>query len=225
MPFTAKELGLDYYAFYDLEPTLAKGSPDLQCQFDSEPEKVEVVFTERVGYPASKNRQPALGEKNNLMWYRIIDPEMEPPRTVVYEDQFGEGKLSIGRLVGLLTPTRLKGNSRPDELDHYKVFEVTYSVPRNGIDISLSCAVEEDFEVQTHQVFYFAVPTAKDHQGRHYEINNEEAHLVIYGVVGPVEWVPTIVRSSDQFGRRTSVRHGMHLLGAPCLKREWDEAW
>lgn len=225
MSFTSKDLHLDHFAFYDFDPSKIDELVGLQCQFDEEPEPAEVMYAERVGLASEKNNEGMLDVNHNFVWCHIAEWELEPVRVVVFEDQFGDGKLVIGRASGLLVPTRRDRCGKPEKLSHYKVFEVIEKSEPRKVRVPVTSAYNPGMPVTVGSPAYFAVPTTKDHRGRTHRIHNEDAHLVIYDVSIPgVEWQPGIVRMRDQFGRRRRWRSRMTFFGVPCLKREWEEA-
>ncbi len=223
MPLTAHELSLDYYTFHETTNEHVGEKVFLRCQFDAQGEGVAVTDRQRFANRATKNGEPVFDDDANLTWYDVVDPWIDPMRKVEYEDQFGESEILLGRLVALLVPTQncSGGHSPPDELDHFKVFEI---VRANG-PLGVKADFDGEFGATTtllRERRYFGVPCVKRHAGREFEIHNEKAHLVLYRI-DPDPAEPQLVRTRDQFGRHQFDLATAHLVGAPCLKLGWQE--
>lgn len=220
----AQTLSLDHFLFYETNQEVINERVKLQCQFDKEPEAAGVQQRVRFGDRIDKNNEGLYDDTHSLTWYNLYDPVVDPDRVVIYDDQFGkEHKIAIGRLVAMLAPTKCGVSARkfPENLDHYKVFEVIGPEPPVNIQINL---VGEFQSIQTtvSSQLYFAAPCTKSHQGREFKIQNEEAHLVFYGINVNVQ-EPTFVKTKDQFGRFQVALHTPHMLAVPCLKQKWEE--
>lgn len=222
MAMDAKGLDLDYFLFYDVRPRRIETRVELRCQFDEEPEVAEVAWRERFGDRIMKNNQDLYDVDASLTWYRLFDPEPDPLRQVIIEDQFGDNELIVGRLEGLLVPAVCGNVARkfPEKLDHYKVYRCAKSRRPADVDVALEGEFF-DYTVHLADVAYFAVPCSKSHNGKDYEIKNSQAHLVIYGLEPHGEGLR--LRARDQFGRFRTELEPPELLAAPCDKKDWRE--
>ncbi len=217
----AQSLSLDHFVFFEVNQESIGVRVELQCQFDEEPEVAGVMRRVRWGDRVEKNNETLYKDTHNLTWYDLLDPDPDPPRTVLYNDQFGEEhKIEIGRLVALLVPTRCAGRGAPEGLDHYKVFEVVIAEAPLDQGINVVGAYQ-NLQTTLRQQRYFAAPSSKSHDRREFTIMNEEAHLVFYQM-DPTPKEPDFIRLKDQFGRFRVAAHTAHLLAVPCLKTHWE---
>ncbi len=217
----APELRLDYFQFYDVGNQDAGYVVGLQGQFDKYAEKVRLNYLNLFANPASKNGEPFYDKNAHLTWYDLYDPVPDPTRVVYYQNQFGEQKLITGRSYALLSPTqkRFKGSSFPEQLDHYKVYEVLEGEPANK-----AVKLEDQFGQSETRVYYpafFGVPVKKWWEGQTFGIHNERAHLVFYKI-SPNSADQTVV-TRDQFGQRLLHVFRSVLLAAPSVKLKWQE--
>ena len=217
--YTAQDLKLDYFSFYQSAAQSFQAIVGLQCQFDKSPEKAQLTYNQYFANPTSKNGQPIYDKHAHFTWYNLMDQVPDGPRAVRYVNQFGENQLITGRAVALLAPTQKReaGSVFPEHLDHYKVFQVLRGEP-----VGANLALEDQFGKTETEVFYprfFAVPTTKMWEGQTFKINNEDAHLLIY-IVHPAQIQKTIV-TRDQFSPRYQHLSGRVLLGAPTKKTQW----
>lgn len=217
--YTAGALGLDYFQFYDVDNQSAGDVIRLQCQFDRKMEKAQLLCTDFFANPTSKNGQPIYDENAHFTWYKLLDPLPDPQRDVVYVNQFGENRLITGRCVALLSPTWKveAGSSFPENLDHYRVFEVLDGEP-SGAQLEL----EDQFGAGATRISFprfFAVPATKVWKGETFEIKNPDAHLVIYATLPRT--VKKAIQTRDQFSSREQHCFRSVLLGAPTRKVDW----
>ena len=219
---TAQELKLDYFNIYDVANQEGGYVVGLQGQFDEQPERVRLTYLDFFANPASKNGEPFHDKNAHLTWYDLFDPAPDPVREVTYQDQFGKRQAYTGRACALLVPTWKieKGTSYPEQLDHYKVYQVLRSVP-----VNTEVEVEDQFGKTTARIWdplFFAVPVKKWYEGQTFGIHNETAHLAIYRIYP--QTVERTIRSRDQFSQRILHVFRSVLLGSPCKKLEWKEA-
>ncbi len=218
---TAKELGLDYFKFYDVANQSAGYVVGLQGQFDREPERAQMTYLNLFANPASKNGEPIVDKNAHLTWYDLYDPTPDPMRKVAFENQFGKQTVVTGRSYALLVPTQKAepGSVFPEKLDHYKVYQVLQGEPVNK-----AVKLEDQFasgEARIYDPVFFAVPVRKWYEGRTFGVNNAKAHLAIYRIFP--DSVQKTILTRDQFSRRyQNVFRGV-LLGAPSVKLDWKE--
>ena len=217
---TAKELRLDYFQIYDVANREATGNVFLQGQFDERPLKMELALLDFFANPVAKNEEPIYDKNAHLTWYRGVQPP-EPMREVVLESQFGRFEIRTGRAYGLLVPTQKveSGSVFPKTLDHYKVYRLVdvEKIP----DVTLK--LRDQFgasEARLRLPLYFAVPVRKRHETKEYPIQNERAHLLIFGIT-PRD-LQKKVTLRNQFTKGTSLAIVRSLmLAVPSIKREW----
>jgi len=217
---TAKELRLDYFQIYDVANREATGKVLLQGQFDERPLKMELALLDFFANPVAKNAEPIYDKNAHLTWYRGVQPP-EPMREVVLESQFGRFEIRTGRAYGLLVPTQKveSGSVFPKTLDHYKVYRLVdvEKIP----DVTLK--LRDQFgasEARMRLPLYFAVPVRKRHETKEYPIQNERAHLLIFGIT-PRD-LKKKVTLRNQFTKGTSLAIVRSLmLAVPSIKREW----
>jgi len=217
---TAKELRLDYFQIYDVANREATGKVLLQGQFDERPLKMELALLDFFANPVAKNAEPIYDNNAHLTWYRGVQPP-EPMRAVVLETQFGRFEIRTGRAYGLLVPTQKveSGSVFPKTLDHYKVYRLVdvEKIP----DVTLK--LRDQFgasEARVRLPLYFAVPVRKRHETKEYPIQNERAHLLIFGITARDLQKKVTLR--NQFTKGTSLAIVRSLmLAVPSIKREW----
>ena len=219
---TAVDMKLDYFNFYDAANQPAGQIVGLQGQFDKQPEKAQLTYLDFFANPASKNGEPIYDKNAHLTWYDIFDPTPDPVRQVVFQDQFGKQQIYIGRAYALLVPTQKQfpGSQFPQNLDHYKVYQVLQAEP-----VMKDIKLEDQFGTMAVKVYmprFFAVPVKKWFEGQTYGINNADAHLAVYQIY-PNTMQKTIM-TRDQFSKRYVNVFRSVLLGSPCKKLDWKEA-
>ncbi len=218
---TAKDLGLDYFKFYDAANQRAGYVVGLQGQFDRVPERAQLTYLNMFANPTSKNGE-AIHDKNaHLTFYNLYDPSPDPMRKVTFENQFGKQTVVTGRAYALLVPTQKvkRGSVFPEKLDHYKVYQVLDSE-----QVNKRVKLKDQFAATEARVYYplfFAVPVRKWYEGQVYGVNNAKAHLAIYRIY-PDSLQKTIA-TRDQFSQRYLNLFRGVLLAAPSRKLEWKE--
>lgn len=217
-----QELHLDHFQFYDVANQQAGYVVGLQGQFDKQPEKVQLTYLNLFANPVSKNSEPISDKNAHLTWYDLYDPAPDPTRIVTFENQFGAQKVVIGRTYALLAPTQKAepGSSFPEQLDHFKVYQVL-----DGEPVNKQITLEDQFgarETRVYQPVFFAVPARKWWEGQTFGIHNDRAHLAIYRIYpGSVD---KTILTRDQFGRRYQQVFRSILLGVPSVKESWEQA-
>ena len=181
---------------------------------------MELALLDFFANPVAKNAEPIYDKNAHLTWYRGVQPP-EPMRAVVLETQFGRFEIRTGRAYGLLVPTQKveSGSVFPKTLDHYKVYRLVdvEKIP----DVTLK--LRDQFgasEARLRLPLYFAVPVRKRHETKEYPIQNERAHLLIFGIT-PRD-LKKKVTLRNQFTKGTSLPIVRSLmLAVPSIKREW----
>jgi len=217
---TAKELRLDYFQIYDVANREATGKVLLQGQFDERPLKMELALLDFFANPVAKNEEPIYDKNAHLTWYRGVQPP-EPMRAVVLETQFGRFEIRTGRAYGLLVPTQKveSGSVFPKTLDHYKVYRLVDVEKIHDVTLKLRDQFGAS-EARLRLPLYFAVPVRKRHETKEYPIQNERAHLLIFGIT-PRD-LKKKVTLRNQFTKGTSLAIVRSLmLAVPSIKREW----
>ncbi len=218
---TAQELMLDYFNFYDVANQSAGYVIGLQGQFDKQPEKAQLTYLNLFANPVSKNGEPIYDKNAHFTWYDMYDPVPDPPRVVVYQNQFGKSKLITGRSYALLAPCWKyeKGSAFPEKLDHYRLYQVLQAEPVNK-----AVKTQDQWasgETRLYDPIFFGVPVTKWWQGEVSKVQNPKAHLVLYrSYPAPAQKTALTI---DQFGKRYIQAFRSILFGAPSVKLEWKE--
>ena len=219
---TAKELKLDYFQIYDVANRQAIGNVLLQGQFDARPMKMALALLDFFANPVAKNAEPIYDKNAHLTWYRGVQPP-EPMRAVILENQFGKFEIRTGTGYGLLVPTqKVESDSVfPKMLDHYKV----YRLVDVGKVPNVTLKLRDQFgasEARLGLPLYFAVTVRKRHDTKEYPIQNQRAHLLIFGITS--RNVEEKVTLRNQFARGASVTIVRSvLLAVPSIKNEWKQ--
>lgn len=217
---TATELKLDYFKFYDVEDRQVQADVLLRGQFDARPQRMRLALADFFANPVSKNGERIYDKSAHLTWYRGLQAA-EPMRRVTLENQFGRFNIRTGTGYGLLVPSQKveEGSVFPRALDHFKVYRLVDVTPVPAAKIKLRDQWSSE-EVALRAPMYFAVPVLKKYGDKQSLIQNERAHLLIFGIT-PRD-ASRKVTLKNQFTRGVSltvVRSVM--LGAPSLKLEW----
>jgi hypothetical protein len=219
---TAKELKLDYFQIYDLENRTAAGNLFLQGQFDDGRRKMQLALVDYVANPVSKNAEPLYDKQAHLAWYRGVQPA-EPMRTVVLENQFGKFEIRTGTGYGLLVPTQKvePGSAFPQALDHFKVYRLVDVEQVPNVILKLRDQFGAS-EVRLRLPLFFAVPVRKWHGTKEVRIQNERAHLLIFGITARNIEKKVTLRNQITRGASVNVVRSV-MLAVPSLKREWKQ--
>jgi hypothetical protein len=218
----AHDLGLDYFQFYDAANQWVRAKVLLKDQFDRESEVSQVVFLDWFANPVSKNDEELFNRAAHFTAYYLYQSVPDPTRVVYYENQFGDGKVIIGRAGRLLVPAAKRtkeGTLYSRELSHYKVYQVLEGEPVNR-----EVTLRDQFGGSEGLVGYpygFAAPAEKEHEGRKHPIFNEKAHLVLYRF--SPRRMSRGITVADQFGRYYLGIYANILLAVPSIKHEWKE--
>lgn len=216
----AHDLRLDYFQIYDVANQWVREKVLLKDQFEEEPEKGLLAFLDWFANPVSKNAEELYDKRAHLTAYYLYQSVPDPIRLVYFENQFGQQKVVIGRPVRLLVPAAKRtreGTLYSGELSHYKVYQVLEGEP-----LKKEVELQDQFgrsEAPVLHPYGFAAPAEKEHEGKHYPIYNEKAHLVLYRL-GPRRMRKGIT-VADQFGRYYLGVYQPVLLAVPSIKHEW----
>jgi hypothetical protein len=217
---TAKELKLDYFQIYDVANRQATGNVLLQGQFDRRLLKMELALLDFFANPVAKNAEPIYDKNAHLTWYRGVQPP-EPMRAVVLENQFGKFEIRTGTGYGLLVPTQKVESASvfPKTLDHYKVYRLVDAEKVPDVTLKLRDQFGAN-EARLRLPLYFAVPVRKRHDTKEYPIQNERAHLLIFGITP--RNLEKKVTLRNQFTKAASVATvRIVMLAVPSIKHEW----
>ncbi|MHC4406518.1 MAG: DUF7450 family protein [Planctomycetota bacterium] len=209
-------LKLDHFKVYRLKPQEI-GPVLLKGQFDPKPRKVVVGPLTHFANPASKNGAGIFDKNAHLAWYRI-QQEKEPERVVLVRNQFGEQKLTLGQPRFLLAPAKKgkEGGEFPKRLDHYKCYEVIKGEPAQKV-VSLEDQFGAERQAKVGRPRLLGVPVEKTYHGKTFEIQNKEAHLLVYDISRKEH--PREIEVADQFGERTLVVSFSEFLCVPSIKK------
>lgn len=208
---------LDHYKVYDvrdvpLQGELGPGRPVFtEGQFDGGPKPGTLLTVTHFATPAlitrpGESAPSFFNDRAHLTWYELQETEEDPVRRVTFTNQLGEDqKIVIQNAKYLLLPTTKLLNrppdTVPDDLDHYKCYEVTESV---DVDTGHTVDVEDQFRIEAGVVVgdpaYFCVPANKYHgMGETGPgLLNAEDHLVVYDIPSKRGPVPPF-KTKDQF--------------------------
>lgn len=229
----AKDFKLDYFEFYELEEpkNLGELSPliTLRGQFDEDhPEWARPRVLRRFGNPVSKNGEPIFDKNAHLTWYRITSSDGAIRRSVTVANQFWKKgqELVIYEALAMLAPAqkRVPGAefSKPAKLGHYKIYHVLNETTVEGPPVKLADQFQ-DREAEVYRAVGFAVPVAKELQGKEFPIQNPKAHLTIFRTKHSNE-MPNVIDARDQFGTHRRLKMGVsYLLAVPSKKIDWKE--
>ena len=217
---TAMELKLDYFKIYDVENRQVQADVLLRGQFDPRAQRMRLALLDFFANPVSKNDERIYDKNAHLTWYRGLQAG-EPMRQVVVENQFGKFDIRTGTGYGLLVPSQKveAGSAFPKTLDHYKVYRLVDVEQVPTVTLKLRDQFGTD-EVALRFPMYFAVPVMKKYGDKKYPIQNERAHLLIFGITPRNAQRQVTVR--NQFARGVTVRVVRSvMLAAPSLKLNW----
>ncbi|KPL04847.1 MAG: hypothetical protein AMJ73_03560, partial [candidate division Zixibacteria bacterium SM1_73] len=154
---------------------------------------------------------------DHLTWYRAFgrDTLIE----VEYVNQFESTTVVIDYVEWLLVPTQKEGHAPPENLDHYKAYNI-----QNPMEFPVQLSLEDQFDVmygspEFIEVLwprYFLTPCIKNME--HPQLFDSVTHYVAYEMI-PTRYFPLPVATWDQFGSHVlSVLESMWLL-VPSKKR------
>lgn len=225
----AQDFQLDYFKVYRFYPQTIRHVVKLRDQFNRKRfKKCQLEWRTWFANPVSKNNEPLFDKNAHLVRYSPRLPITQPPRVAEIENQFGEAKIFLGDIIGLLVPARKRerGSTFPDKLDHYMLYEahgeqvLNKSVHlRDQFD-----RVEAEEPVRVFQIVAFAVPVEKRHDNKKFPILNDRSHLTLYSIERSRP-VYRLVYFEDQFGWFYTYRFQSYRLGVPSAKLGWNEEW
>lgn len=227
----AKDLKLDYFQIYNLEnpQDVRRRVPTIWLKGQFEKEEAEFAhlqYLKMIANPVRKDNEEYYNKNGHLVWYNMESSDPVIARRVKIENQFGDQKLVINEVVGLLAPTlkRIMGSgsafTKLTNIDHYKIYRVIDETPIKRETLVLEDQFHER-KADLRHAMAFAVPVKKEHAGKSFPIVNEEAHLTIYWVSYSKN-MPHIIETRDQFARHRYLKvDRSFLLAAPSKKIDW----
>ena len=167
--------------------------------------------------------------RRHLVAYRLTAPGQRP-RNISAQNQFGNQRLTTGKLTTLLLPAQkeqLQGNfrkipfrARARVLDHYACYQANR--PANRLR---SVVLADQFESRTNviprnrAINGFCNPTRKTYNKKTTNIRNPQAHLTSYRLTGRRKSGQRTVRVQTQFGRYRVITGNATRLLVPSAKR------
>ena len=217
---------LDHFKVYEVGTVPVNLRVRLTDQLDTVPKAVSLDSLTHFANPTRKVHAGApvseMDTVRHLNWYAISQPQPEPRRTIRYLNQFGQHSVNIRDPRFLLVPTQktsIEGSAFPDDLDHYKCYEVIAVNTMPDLPVVM---LDDQFgsgqSVQVGKPRYFCLPAIKETgTAVPRDIVNAEYHLAVYDITPETREREISVR--DQFGeRRLNVRRSV-LLAVPTTKQ------
>lgn len=159
---------------------------------------------------------------HHLTWYRLLQPQLEPRRTVRFKNQFGQTSVDIKEPMFLLVPaqkTSHPGSQFPQGLDHYKCYRVirVNTAPPTPV-IRMGDQFGSQQNVFAGKPVLFCPPVRKAVPGTVSQpIFNRVDHLAVYPVTPQPRALP--IRTRDQFGHRSLNVVRKVMLAVPTEKQ------
>jgi hypothetical protein len=147
--------------------------------------------------PTIKNQEPLLDPVTHYTWYELFSPINDPPRHMVYDNQFGEHELDVSTARFLLVPALknpLPGQPLRTDVNHYKCYNAV------GPALNVTIDLQNQFGGGTFQLgepFLFCNPAVKVYE-QTFPIAYAQDHLVCYQLL-PTHPVSESVLVLDQF--------------------------
>jgi len=161
---------------------------------------------------------PIAHPEHHLTLYGL-DYEEEPQTWfVTVDNQFGMQELTVYGPVKVAVPTQKVepgAHEPPVCLDHFLLYKVIEG-PSMDVVVGLYDQFHDEPQVLVTWPIFFANPVRKTHEGMVTEINNPEAHLVFYEILGGV--FETEVQVVNQFGEQTFYLYEPTFLAVPSVK-------
>jgi hypothetical protein len=229
------EKDVDHYKFWLLDRINFERTVRTRGQFDGGARRRTTIGLDFIGNPVAKDGVAPQFPERHLTAYAIQPPTPtvpEPPRRVVFSNQFGpRHEWQIGNPQLLLLPA---GKSFPDKIPdpptgpntHYLCYEV-----RTGQVLDREVELKDQFDdvIGKPEIegplfpAFFAVPVRKDDEPE----GNMDVHLAIYKFQARTGMPdPIYIRTSDQFLPLLPVLEsvlGPRMLAVPSMKLEWNE--
>jgi hypothetical protein len=198
-------------------------------QFDNNKEwRADLRTINYLGNPVDKNKEGIPNAKLHLVAYSLRT-EPQPPRTVVFTNQFWkESVWRLGQPAWLLVPSAkaLKGEpGKPPAGNHYVCYAVEgqqpFSQPVMLMD-QFDALMKKAEKIDRLEPAFFCVPVQKKFKGIS-KILDRQTHLAIYKIYPPEPLAqPIAALTMDQFGGHKLVVTGSELLAVPSIKRKWE---
>ena len=214
-------LGLDHFKFYNVAPVEMKASVTLRGQFDKDAVSASLAAIERFASPVTQYGAQIISPSSHLTWYKLVQGVREPRRAVEFENEFGIQIMLLGQPVALLAPTKTVGSGSeiPNDLDHYKVYEVLEVKPiKRKVPLIDQFGAKDD--VTIGKTMFFAVPVIKKYGDKVSPIVNVKAHLTFYAIL-PKKPINMTKETVDHFGKHKLAFVESELLALPTFKLAW----
>ncbi len=184
--------------------------------------RVKVTRPGRFCNPVSKNGLNIFDPAGHLKRYRIEPLPGQPafvPLDVLVHNQFGAQNLSVKAPLALFVPSKLRHQTKPAALDHFKCYSVS------GQAVNQKVKLKDQFDVQEARVERAMVgrpvtlcnPTTKTVDGLTTPVGNPEWHLVCYAI-DTQKFKPRRVVVINQFGKEVVTVVAPVQLCVPSLK-------
>jgi hypothetical protein len=224
---------LDHFLVYNIDPiAVTDERASLQGIFDDTFPTYVVYSLDFFVNPAWKKhngkRHVRLGKGHHLTWYSIKG-QTEPERIIEVENQFGKQKLTLQHVQGMLVPS---GKNRrherfpiPEDLDHYKVYQVTSHSGFDFENLIVGDQFSDRMSAAVSEPIYYAIPTVKEHNGTTYPVQNKKTHIVFYSIDpgSGEEDPPAYLFVHDQFTRAELDILRPQMLGVPTTMISTEE--
>ena len=200
---------LDHFLVYDIDDiSIYCEEAELKGIFDSDWKKYDVTSLSYFTNPTWKRHNDRVykivSEDHHLNWY-TLESKPEKERRIEISNQFGHQKMTLGNPKFLLVPTakvRLKEvMPMPEDLDHYKVYEVLSYVGFDGVNLMVGDQFSDKMKAFVIEPKYFAIPTMKQHRSTFARILKENEYITFYSIdPGSGEKdAPDYLMTNDQF--------------------------
>jgi hypothetical protein len=217
---------LDHFLIYRVDTIGFKVEMTLETMFDPEPKKAEVAALEYFANPAKKWHDNSLTDISYPDGHFTIygfDWWQEPRRRVEFDNQFGSYGVVLGDTTLLMVPAQKMSHAFPDNLDHYKCYQVEgiFKQPESTI-IKVDDQFNMPQEVIVKSPVYVGVPVKKIlRDGSTYAPVNKDNFLVIYDIED--QSIKTGIKIKDQF-----MDEGLNvikrvMLAVPGTKLRWEQ--
>jgi len=217
------EFNIDHFKVYIVDTVGVNFEVSLKDQFNEDQRLANVYSRDFFANAVCKDGKGIIDSTAHLTWYKIVQHDTVIHRTVSVKNQFGKFEWRIGEPVYLLVPTQKMepASSFPDNLDHFKCYEVFADDP-----LAREVELEDQFDKQLGQKdmvtvmkpMYFCTPVEKNE--RH--IFNEKDHLACYLIKSETEYPPMNIAIENQFGPDTLVIRKSYMLLVPSQKLKFE---
>lgn len=213
----AAQSALDHFMCYVVRgKNLAVPNILLQDEFDLLQGLVENVTVNRAVYfcnPVIKAHGGVITQitdiNAHLKWYSITPKELVPTRTILVDNQFGDGQvIKLRQPRWLAVPARKDDHPLSQLLDHYKCYQASGAAVNAKVSLQDQFETDRDFTV--YKPVRYCNPVRKTHNNVIFPVRNAEDRLVCYDVARPLS-------TQDQFGAENLFVRKMDL----CVPSRW----